>query len=219
VQVRADLGLERMRSGRPGGRLFGGAALGSLLGGRTADRLGAQWSCARLPAWAPSRCWPRRSRPDPLLLGVVLAVAGAASGAGQPRRTRSSRTPWPATAGRPPYGAKQAAIPAGVLLGGLAVPVFGVTVGWRWAYVAGGVLALLVPLLVPPPRAAPGDGPTRRRGSSNERAAQAAGPFRRGPLLVLAVGTTLGAAVGNAVGAFFVETCGRRRPGRRGAPG
>jgi predicted MFS family arabinose efflux permease len=88
------------------------------------------------------------------------------------------------------------------------VPVFGVTVGWRWAYVAAGAVAFVVPLLVQtrPVPVGPDLRGTQGRSATAMRAAQAAGPYRLAPLLVLAVGTTLGAAVGNCFAAFFVET-------------
>lgn len=47
------------------------------------------------------------------------------------------------------FGIKQAAVPVATLLGGLAVPVFGVTVGWRWAFIAGAVLAIGASVLLP----------------------------------------------------------------------
>ncbi len=38
---------------------------------------------------------------------------------------------------------KQSGMPTAALLGGLAVPAIAITVGWRWVYVAGAVLAVL----------------------------------------------------------------------------
>lgn len=47
------------------------------------------------------------------------------------------------------FGLKHAGIPFSTLLAGLAVPAVIVTLGWRYAYVGAGVLALLVALAVP----------------------------------------------------------------------
>nr|MDQ2707481.1 MFS transporter [Actinomycetota bacterium] len=47
------------------------------------------------------------------------------------------------------FGVKQSAIPVATLLAGAAVPAVALTVGWRWAFVAGAVLALLVLPLAP----------------------------------------------------------------------
>jgi len=206
VQVRADLGLERSGLGALVAAFFGGAALGSVLGGRVADRFGPPRVMRAAAALGALALAAAGAAPSTTWLAAALVLAGAASGAGQPASNaliaRAVARHRRATA----YGAKQAAIPAGVLLGGLAVPAFGVTVGWRWAYATAAVLALAVPLLVPDATAPPETAPPRRRTSTAERAAQAAGPYRLLPLVVLAVGTTAGAAVGNAIGGFYVET-------------
>ena len=58
---------------------------------------------------------------------------------------------------------KQAGVPAGTMLGGLAVPLLGVTVGWRWAYVAGALGALAAAASVPGGVVPPGGRVTARR--------------------------------------------------------
>jgi predicted MFS family arabinose efflux permease len=206
VQVRADLGVGRSGLGALVAAFFGGAAVGSLLGGRSADRLGAPRVMRVAAAVGAVALLAAAVAPRTLLLAVALVLGGLASGVGQPASNALiAKAVAPHRRGTA-YGAKQAAIPAGVLLGGLAVPVFGVTVGWRWAFVAAAVAALAVPVLVPPTTpAAPERVETGRR-SSASRAADAAGPYRFPPLAVLAVGTTLGAGVGNSFGAFFVES-------------
>lgn len=201
VQVRGELELGRTGLGALVAVFFAGAAAGSLLGGRSADRLGSSRVMRIAAGGGAVALLTAAAAPSPLSFALALVVGGVASGAGQPASNALIATAVaPDRRGRA-YGAKQAAIPAGVLLGGLAVPVFGVTVGWRWAYVAAGAVALVVPLLVPTARPRADD----RRGRSG-RAQQAAGAYRLAPLAVLAVGTTLGAAVGNSFGAFFVET-------------
>ncbi len=42
------------------------------------------------------------------------------------------------------FGIKQSAIPASMLLGGMAVPVVALTIGWRWAYAGVALAALMV---------------------------------------------------------------------------
>ena len=49
-------------------------------------------------------------------------------------------------------------------------------------------------------------GGNRLRPPGSAEPSEAAGPFRRAPLVVLAVGLMLGAATGNALGSFFVAT-------------
>lgn len=207
VQIRAELGIGRTGLGVLVATFFFGAAVGSLLGGRWADRLGPTRVMRAAAAVGAVALLMVALAPQPLLLAAALVLGGVASGVGQPASNALiARAVPPHRRGRA-YGAKQAAIPAGVLLGGLAVPVFGVTVGWRWAYVAAGAAALTVPLLVPtPPPAEATASPSGRQRARAVRAAQAAGPYRLAPLAVLAVGTTLGAGVGNSFGAFVVES-------------
>jgi MFS family permease len=62
-------------------------------------------------------------------------------------------------------GAMQAGAPLGSLLAGLALPVIAIPVGWRWAYVVVGVLALIAAVVPPPtPRPDAQTGGRRRRG-------------------------------------------------------
>lgn len=208
VQIRADLGLGRTDLGALVAAFFAGAAVGALLSGRTADRMGAARVMRVTATVGAAALLAAAVAPRAGALAIALVAAGVASGAGQPASNALIATAVPAHRRGTAYGAKQASIPVGVLLGGLAVPVFGVTVGWRWAYVAGAALAAVVPLLVP--RGGPLPRATRGQDAgavaATTRAAQAAGPYRLPPLVVLAVGTFLGAGVGNCFSAFFVET-------------
>ena len=52
-------------------------------------------------------------------------------------------------------GIQKSGIPTASLLGGLAVPAVGLTIGWSWAFVLGGLLAFAVSLGVPAIAAAP----------------------------------------------------------------
>lgn len=220
VQARADLGFGRTGLGLLVASFFGGAALGSLLGGRSADRLGPTRVMRAAAAVGSGALAAAAVAPTTGLLGLALVVAGVASGAGQPASNALIARAVARHRRGTAYGAKQAAIPAGVLLGGLAVPLFGLTVGWRWAFAAAAAGALLVlpavPRTVPP--APPDRRPATGRTSTAARADQAAGAYRLAPLAVLAVGTTLGSAVGNSFGAFFVETAveAGQDPGRAG---
>jgi MFS family permease len=47
------------------------------------------------------------------------------------------------------FGAQQSGASLGALLAGLALPAVAIPLGWRWAYVAAGVLALAAATLVP----------------------------------------------------------------------
>src|SRR5699024_3351475 len=47
------------------------------------------------------------------------------------------------------FGFKQAAVPSSVFVAGLAVPTIALTVGWRWAFVIVGVIALIMCMCMP----------------------------------------------------------------------
>ncbi len=87
-------------------------------------------------------------------------------------------------------------MPMATLLGGIAVPVVALTVGWRWAYAGGGALAL-VAVAVAPGRHGPAA--PRPRGEPPRPNASL------GPLSLLAVGVGFGAAAAGALATFLVS--------------
>lgn len=215
VQARAELGVDRSVVGALVAVFFAASALGSFGTGRLADRLGAarmmrlSAGCAALSlllvAWSPGTGW----------LAGALVLGGTANGAGQPASNALISRAVAAHRRGLAYGAKQAAIPLSLLLGGLAVPAFGVTVGWRWAFVAGAVLAAAAAATVPSDlEARASAGRAHAAGQElaashpgvGDRATLAAGPYHPLPLAVLSLGVALGSAVGNALGAFYVDT-------------
>jgi len=83
------------------------------------------------------------------VLTVLLGLTGVASGATMPatylflaRRVPNARQ------GRA-FGLNQAAVPLAPLLGGLSVPFVALTIGWRWAFVLAGAVALVASTTVP----------------------------------------------------------------------
>jgi MFS family permease len=87
------------------------------------------------------------------------------------------------------FGAQQSGASLGALLSGLALPAVAIPLGWRWAYVAAGALALAAATLVPAGGAAP--------------ARSAREPHRRGLSSVHAL--ALAAALASAAGVGFVS--------------
>lgn len=137
------------------------------------------------------------ARNVPVLVAALIA-AGWANGIGQPASNDLiSRAVPPGRQGLA-YGLKQAAIPLATLLAGIAIPLVAIPLGWRPAFAIAAGLSLVVMLSVPNSRRLPEAG--------SAAPSEAAGPFLRAPLLVLACGLMLGAATGNALGSFFVVT-------------
>ena len=128
-------------------------------------------------------------------LSLLIGVAGAGNALTQPAaNVLMARTVPPQRHGIA-FAVKQSAMPFGTLLGGLAVPVVTLTLGWRWAFAMGGALALGAATTVPQ---------TDRRVDDARPADEAPRPTRPRldtPLLLLAVfavGVGLGAAVASA---------------------
>jgi MFS family permease len=197
VLVRADLGFDELRLGAAISAFFAASILFSVPAGMVSERIGPQRALlagvaitvgAMLGIAANAHSW--------LELVVWLFVAGTGNTIGQVGINHLL-----ATSVRPgrqglSYGVKQSSIPLAGMLAGLAVPVIGLTVGWRWAFVLGAAAVIVVFRLV---------GRPRQFARPTDRA------FREGDapipaLLVIAVAAGLGAAAGNALASFTVES-------------
>ncbi len=87
--------------------------------------------------------------PSVIVLGLALVVGGLANALGQP----AGNSLVAAQVSPQRYGLgfaiKQSGIPLATLLGGLAVPIVALTVGWRTAFAIAAVAALVAMTLVP----------------------------------------------------------------------
>lgn len=148
VQVSADLGVDEGVYGWTFGSFFAAAALTSVAAGRSAQRLG-----------------PRRQLMGALvmvaviqlLIATVVSSFGALlvclAAAGAANSTVQTAVNLALTQARLPrlglaMATKQSAMPASSMLGGLAVPLLALTLGWRWAYAMGALVALVALVLV-----------------------------------------------------------------------
>jgi len=199
VQVRADLGFGPATLGLLAAAFFSTSAGASFLAGPVARRFGSP-AVVRGAATASSLTMlliATVARDLPALT-AALVLGGIANGLGQPASNALIASAVSERRQGLAFGAKQAAIPMSTLLGGLAVPLIAIPLGWRWAFALAAVLAALAALSVP--------SAARPQGTAPRSPSVAAGPFRRGPLLVLSTGLMLAAASGNALGAFFVAS-------------
>jgi len=139
VQIGRDLTFTPSRLGAASGVFFAAAALGSALMGRLAERVGpgrAMRAAALLSMVLQATI---AVTPGYLALLASLAVAGFGNALAQVGSNLLLAKGIPPERQGWALALKQAGVPAGTLLGGLAVPLLGVTVGWRWAYVAGAI--------------------------------------------------------------------------------
>lgn len=204
VQIRGDFPFDRSALGAVVAGYFAVSALASPAFGQLAERLGPHRSMRR------AACLSLVA-----LLGVgliarsawhvagFLLLAGLANAAAQPAANLAlARGVAPERQGLV-FGIKQAAIPTATLLAGLAVPALALVVGWRWAFVAAALLAVVAAFTVP----------HGRSGTGSPVAAERPGGPKGGrtldvglrPLLVFAFAGCLGSGVANSLGVFLVE--------------
>jgi MFS family permease len=94
------------------------------------------------------------------------------------------------------FGLKEASKPAATLLCGMAVPLFGATFGWQWAFAALALVAFAIGVTVPKTSSA-----LPMTGSEDP-----GGTLHSVPLVLLATGAGLGSAATTALGIFVVES-------------
>lgn len=157
VQIQDDLDFDDAALGLTVGSFYLAGALGSVLSGRIVERVGPRAALrftalatagVLLATGAVAGSWA-------VLTGLV-GLAGLANALAQPATNLYiARGVRPGRQGLA-IGIQKSGIPAAALLGGLAVPTLGLTVGWSWAFVIGALLALAASAYVPavPPRPA-----------------------------------------------------------------
>lgn len=132
-------------------------------------------------------------------LVILMMVGAAANSLGQLSSNLSLARQVPKNRQGLSFGVKQSAIPIATLLAGAAVPTVALTVGWRWAFLVVGALALGALPLAP-------RGPRPPARPKREKATATAPERATGPLIVLALGATLAAGSASALGIFLVDS-------------
>jgi MFS family permease len=154
VQVGAELGVSEGTYGWALGSFFLGAGAGSVVLGRLAQRIGArsQISFALAGTIAAQLTLAIAARSFAALI-ACLAVAGLMNAATQTAvnlALSQARLPRLGLA----ISVKQSGMPAASLLSGFAIPVLALTIGWRWAFVTGALIAFValvaIRSIVPP---------------------------------------------------------------------
>jgi len=198
VQVRSEIGFGTAALGLAVALFFATSALASATAGRVVERVGATLgmrltalgaAASMLGVALLARSW--------VALAACLVLGGLSNALSHPASNLSLAREVPAGRQGLSFGIKQSAIPAATLLAGLAVPLVATTVGWRWAFVGGAALSLMVALLV--------------RGGVGGLAPPSGGESRAteatfSALVLLAVGIGLGSAAITPLGAFLVES-------------
>ncbi len=196
VQIGRDIEFGPSRLGIASGAFFAAAAIGSALMGRLAERIGPGLAMRISATGAAVLLAVLSVVPNYGLLVLLLFVAGLWNALAQvaanllvAKGVAPERQGWS-------LAMKQAGIPAGTLLGGLAVPVLGVTVGWRWAFVAAALGAVVTAAAVPVHAVAAGGRAPARRPEGDV-------PLQ--PLLLLAVAVGFASAANGSLATFMVS--------------
>jgi predicted MFS family arabinose efflux permease len=195
--IREELQFGALQLGIAVSTFFGVAAVAAVPAGRIAALLGA-WTSTVLAAALSAGALVALALASsyPFLL-AALAVAGMANALAQIGTNQALAQVVPEDRQGFAFGVKQSAVPASTLLAGLAVPLVGLTLGWRVSFFAGVLLAIGYVLVAPTPqgqRAAPRLNVDR----SGDAAVRA--------LAVVAVAGAFGAGAASALGAFLVES-------------
>ena len=197
VQIRAEFGFGEGALGLAVAVFFATSALASVVFGRVVERVGSSLGM-RLAAVVSAASLLAISVLAGSWWGLIacLVLGGLGNSISHPATHLFLAREVPQSRQGLAFGVKQAAIPMATLLAGLAVPSVATTVGWRWAFAGGAVLALCVALFVP------GNG---EKGIRHVKEARA-GDVPLAPLVLLALGIGLGSAAANPLGAFTVES-------------
>ncbi len=169
VQVRAGLSMTESEIGLAIGAFFVGSAAGSMILGRLAERLGPLAAVRLgLVVTAATDLAIAAAASGPRSLLAMLLVAGTANALTQPAvNLLLVRAVDPRRLGLI-MALKQSGMPAAALVGGLAVPLVALTVGWRAGYLMATVVAVIALALSGAARSGPGTSssrpPDHRRG-------------------------------------------------------
>ena len=198
VQIRGEMGFGAGALGLAVAVFFVVSSFSSALAGRVAERIGSH-AAMRYSSLVGALSLLAVAILAGSWWGLVacLVLGGMGNAIAQPSTNLMLAREVPKGRQGLAFGVKQAAIPVATLLAGLAVPLLAVTVGWRWAFAGGALLALGVSLLVPREDDSAPPGRVKRARSGDAPLAA---------LILLAVGIGLGSTAATPLGAFVVES-------------
>ena len=150
VRLQEELGFGRTQFGLVIGAFYVTAAIGSKRVGPALDRRGPDFGfryggyvavVAALTAAAAQPGW--------IMMAIALALTGAANSYGQIAANLVVATEVPSDRTGRAFAAKQAAVPVGAMLAGLAVPWVGLNTTWRVTYLVAAAVSLVLALSAP----------------------------------------------------------------------
>lgn len=220
IEIRAELGYQEATAGLIFATFFAASAVVSSRIGTTIDRVGSRVGMlVALGGVAGVQILIAGVARAPWVLAVLAGAGGIANATAQLSANVFIARQLPVNRQGIGFAVKQSAMPGASLVAGLALPSVALTLGWRWVFVLGGVLAVLalggvIAFLPHPPPAdaepAPGSGGVRPAdGVLTARGRPAVDRPRVAPtssLYTLAVAAALSTAAAITLGGFFVES-------------
>lgn len=198
VQIRSDLAIDVAAFGLLFGLFFAVSAISSPLVGWVVERVGWQRGI-RLSAAGSAVTLVALAvlARDVLTIATLFVVGGVATAMSQPAANLALARAVPPERHGMAYGLKHVAVPLSTMLAGLSVPAFGLTVGWRWAFVGASALAVATLLASPP-----GEQPVGTAARGDKTGMVRGKPARL--LLMLSVAGALGIAAADSLASFIV---------------
>lgn len=143
VFIRPELGFGETALGALATLYYLASASTTMFGGRLAERLGGPraMSVAAMLSMVTSFGIAILATSWAWLAGFLI-VAGVANGIAFPATNLALARGFPLKRQGVGFAIKQSAGPYATMLAGAAVPLIGLTVGWRWAFVAAGIAAI-----------------------------------------------------------------------------
>ena len=207
VFIREELHFGAAALGVAASLYYVASAVAAIPGGALSERVGAYRAMAlaavgtafaMIGIAAFARNW--------MTLVALLVVGGACHGFALPAGNLAVARGFPTRRQGLAFGLKQTAGPLSTLVAGSAVPLLGLTIGWRWAFVITGAATL--PVILAGGSARPEAAPALR----------VRGDVATGPLVILAGAGACATIAGSSLGAFYVVSAvaGGVSPGAAG---
>lgn len=187
IQMRGELGLDPQLLGLAAGTFYGSAALSAPMQGAFVDRAGSAQVMRVAAAMSGLSLFAiALVVSSELQLLLALVVAGAANATAQTSSNVYLAHSITRSRLATSMSIKQSANQVASLIGGIAVPLVALSVGWRWGFLASGVAAALLVLVL-----------RSGRHVRRPQAADGIGPCASGTAVLL-LGLTFGVGAGGA---------------------
>jgi MFS family permease len=202
IEIRGELGYGEATGGLVLAAFFGASAVVSSRLGRVIDRVGPRRGLTTaLAVVVLVQLGVATLARHPAALALLAAIGGVANATSQLSANVFIARDLPLHRQGLGFAVKQSAMPGASLVAGLTLPTLALTVGWRWVFVAGAVLAAAAATVVAV--RLPHDVAVSR---AEARAIAAEDPPPRGALGSLAVAAAFSTAAAITLGGFFVES-------------